>query len=253
MELGLRGRKAVVTGGTRGIGRSIAEALAAEGCDVGICARNPVDVAETVASLQALGVRAAGAALDVADTTALRKFVADMSESLGGLDIYVANVSALGTTNDEETWRRSVEVDIIGTVAGIDAAIPDLERSGIGSVIMIITTGALQVFGPATPYPAVKAAGLAHMKYLSAQLAPRGVRVNAVSPGSIFFEGGVWDRRKRNEPERYERMLKLNPLGRFGRPEEVASAVVFLASPVASFITGTNLVVDGGSTTRIQN
>jgi 3-oxoacyl-[acyl-carrier protein] reductase len=145
-----------------------------------------------------------------------------------------------------------VDVDILGLVAGIDAAVPALEKTG-GAVVLVVTTGAVQVFGPPTPYPAVKAAGLAHMKYLSAQLAPRGVRVNAVSPGSIYFEGGVWDRRRQHEPERYERMLKLNPLGRFGKPEEVANAVLFLASPAASFITGTNLVVDGGSTTRIQN
>lgn len=253
MELGLRGRKALVTGATRGIGRAIAEALADEGCDVGICARNAVQVQDTVATLRARGVAAAGAALDVADTAALRRWVADMEAALAGLDIFVSNVSALGTVNDEATWRRSVEVDILGTVAGIDAAIPALQRSSCGAVVLIITTGAVQVFGPPTPYPAVKAAGLAHMKYLSAQLAPKGVRVNAVLPGSIFFEGGVWDRRKQNEPERYERMLRLNPMGRFGRADEVANAVLFLASPVASFITGTNLVVDGGSSSRIQN
>lgn len=253
MELDLRGKKALVTGGTRGIGRAIAEGFAAEGCDVGICARDAGQVQDAVNALQAMGVTAAGAAIDVADAAALRLWIADMDQALGGIDIFVANVSALGTVNEEASWRRSVEVDLLGTVNGINAVLPVLERSQAAAIVMIITSGAVQVFGPPTPYPAVKAANLAHMKYLSAHLAPKGIRVNAVSPGSIYFEGGVWDRRRQNEPERYERMLKLNPMGRFGKPEEIASAVLFLASPISAFTSGTNLVVDGGSTVRIQN
>jgi 3-oxoacyl-[acyl-carrier protein] reductase len=253
MELGLRGKTAVITGGTRGIGRAIAFGFAAEGCDVGICARTAEQVADTVTALEATGIKAAGDALDVADGEAVRRWIAHMNEAFGGFDIFVANVSAQGTINDEPTWRRSVDVDILGTVNALNAALPVVERSDAGAVVMIITSGAVQVFGPPTPYPAVKAANLAYMKYLSAQYAPRGVRINAVSPGSIYFEGGVWDRRRQNEPERYERMLKLNPMGRFGKPEEIANAVVFLASPASAFTAGTNLVVDGASTVRIQN
>ena len=253
MDLSLQGKNAVVTGGTRGIGRAIAEGLADEGCNVGVCARNGDEVAATVAALKAKGVAAFGAAVDVADGVALRHWVADMETSLGGLDIYVSNVSAQGGTMDEDCWRRSFDVDTMGAVIGIEAALPHLEKSEAGAVVMIITTGALQVFPPRKPYAVVKAANLAYMKYLSYDCAPNGVRVNAVSPGSIFFVGGVWDRRRVNEPEKYQRMIALNPTGRMGRPEEVANAVVFLASPAASFITGTNLVVDGTSTTRIQN
>ncbi len=253
MELGLAGRKALITGATRGIGRAIAEAFAREGCDVGICARDAAQVEEAVGALRALGVNAAGAVADVGDAGSLGAWVGQMEAVLGGIDIFVANVSALGTGTDATAWRRSIEIDLLGTVAGIEAALPAIERSEAGSVVLISTSGAVQVYGPVTPYPVVKAGGLAYMKYLSAQLAPKGIRVNAVSPGSIYFEGGVWDRRRQHEPERYERMLKLNPLGRFGRPEEVANAVVFLASGAASFISGTNLVVDGASTVRIQN
>jgi 3-oxoacyl-[acyl-carrier protein] reductase len=253
MELGLKGRKAVITGATRGIGRAIAEAFAREGCGVGICARNSGQVAETVEALRALGVKAAGAALDLAHVEATRDWVADMAAQLGGIDIFVSNVSALGTTNDDATWRRSVEIDLLGAVAGVEAALPFVEKSDAGSITIINTTGSVQVWGPRTPYPVVKAGLLAYMKYLSAEMAPRGVRVNSVSPGSIFFEGGVWDRRKQQEPERYERMLRLNPMGRLGRPEEVAAAVLFLSSTAASFVAGTNLVVDGAATVRIQN
>lgn len=253
MELGLKGQRAVITGATRGIGRAIADAFAAEGCSVGICARNADQVQTTVAALRARGVAAAGAAIDVADVPALRAWIADMAAALGGIDILVSNVSALGTSNNDESWQRSVEVDLIGTVAGIEAALPFVGKSRAGSIVMINTSGSVQVWGPRTPYPVVKAGQLAYMKYLSVECAPMGVRVNAVSPGSIFFEGGVWDRRRQNEPERYERMLQLNPTGRFGRPEEVANAVVFLSSTAASFISGTNLVVDGAATLRIQN
>jgi 3-oxoacyl-[acyl-carrier protein] reductase len=253
MDLGLKGRKTLVTGGTRGIGRAIAEAFAAEGCDVGLCARDRSEVAAAVAALEARGVRAAGEALDIADTAAVQRWIARMDTALGGFDILVANVSALGTSNDAATWRRSVEVDLLGTVGTVETALPVIARSDAGAVVMINTTGSVQVWGPTTPYPVVKAGGLAYMKYLSMQLAPQGIRVNAVSPGSIFFEGGVWDRRKREEPERYERMLRANPMGRLGRPEEVARAVLFLASPAASFISGTNLAVDGAATVRIQN
>ncbi|MSP48178.1 MAG: SDR family oxidoreductase [Alphaproteobacteria bacterium] len=254
MDLKLKGRKAIVTGGSRGIGRAIAEAFADEGCDVGICARGEDGVKAAVAALRAKGVKAVGEAVDIADGDAVRRWVANMDKALGGFDIYVSNVSALSVaTADEAGWRHALDVDVMGTVNGVEAALPVIERSDAGSVIFIATTGAVQVYGPRKPYPSVKSAILAYMKHLSHDVAKKGIRVNAVSPGSIFFEGGVWDLRKRNEPERYERMLKLNPLGRFGKPEEVAAGVVFLASPVSGYTSGTNLVIDGASTIRIQN
>lgn len=252
MKLDLEGKNVLITGATKGIGRAIAEAFANEGANIGICARNKDEVAETVAAFNARGVKAVGAAADMADGDAVRGWVEDMAARLGGVDAYVNNVSALGTTTDRETWMRSIEIDILGLVAGCEAVLPHLvERKG--SLVMINTTGAVQVFAKTTPYPVVKAGGLAYMKYLSFEYAHTGVRINAVSPGSIFFEGGVWDRRRIHEPERYQRMLDLNPMGRFGKPEEVANAVLFLSSGAASFISGTNLVVDGAASVRIQN
>jgi 3-oxoacyl-[acyl-carrier protein] reductase len=252
MDLNLKGKNVLITGASRGIGRSIADGFAREGANVAICARDASGVSATVKALQALGVKATGKSVDAGDPAALRTWVDESRAVLGGVDCYVANVSALGTSTDAETWRRSLEIDITGMIAGVEAALPSLEASK-GSIVMVNTTGAVQVFGPPTPYPVVKAGALAYMKYLANFIAHKGIRVNAVSPGSIFFEGGVWDRRRINEPERFERMEKLNPMGRMGRPEEVANAVLFLASSAASFISGTNLVVDGALTARVQN
>lgn len=252
MNLDLQGKNVLITGATKGIGRAIAETFADEGANVAICARNKDEVAATVEALKAHGVKAFGAAADAGDPDAVRAWVADMAEQLGGVDAYVGSVSALGTTTDQETWIRSLNVDILGMVAGCEAVLPHVEGTK-GSIVLVNTTGAVQVFGKPTPYPVVKAGALAYMKYLSYAVAGTGVRVNAVSPGSIFFEGGVWDRRRVNEPERYQRMLDLNPMGRFGKPHEVANAVVFLSSSAASFSSGTNLVVDGAASVRIQN
>lgn len=254
MDLKLRGRKAIVTGGSRGIGRAIAECFADEGCDVGICARGADGVKTAVEALKKKGVRAFGEAIDIGKGDEIRRWVANMDKALGGFDIYVSNVSALSVAGgDEAGWRHALDVDVMGTVNGVEAALPVLEKSDCASVIFIATTGAVQVYGPRKPYPSVKSAVLAYMKHLSHDVAKLGIRANAVSPGSIYFEGGVWDQRKKNEPERYERMLKLNPLGRFGKPEEIGAAVVFLASPVSGYTSGTNLVIDGASTVRIQN
>lgn len=252
MDLQLKGKTALITGATKGIGRRIAEGFAREGANVGICARNADGVAATVEALRATGVKATGSAVDVGDPAAVRAWIEECAAYFGGIDCYVANVSVLGGIADEAGWRRSLDVDILGMVSGVEACLPRLEASK-GSVVMINTVGSLEVMGTPRPYGVVKAAGLAYMKYLANFVAPRGVRVNAVSPGSIFFEGGIWDNRRINEPARYESMLKRNPMGRMGKPEEVANAVLFLSGAPASFITGANLVVDGALTVRIQN
>ncbi|HLJ64839.1 MAG TPA: SDR family oxidoreductase [Stellaceae bacterium] len=252
MDLQLKGLKAVVTGGTRGIGRAIVEGLAAEGCDVALCARDASAVEETVTALRARGVKSWGAAVDVAATASLRGFVADAAQAFGGLDIFVANVSALTMGMDEASWRHAFEIDVLGTIAGIEAALPHLEKSGKGSVVVIGTVAASEVVGPTRPYSSVKAALVPYVKSLAINLARKKVRVNLVSPGTIYFKGGVWHQREVNAPELYKAALARNPTGRMGTPAEVADAVVFLASPRSSFTSGANLIVDGAVTQRVQ-
>ena len=252
MDLGLKGKKAVVTGGTRGIGRAIASLLAAEGCDVAICARHKNAVEETVATLARAGVRATGGAVDVADLPALRRWVGEAAEALGGLDIFVANVSALAQGMDEEAWRKGFEIDVMGTVFGIEAALPILEKSSAGAIVVVGSTAMAEVYGPTRSYAAVKATIIPYVKGVARNLAAKGVRANVVSPGNVYFKGGVWNIVEERNPEMFASMLARNPTGRMGTPEEVANAVVFLASPRASFITGTNLIIDGALTQRVQ-
>jgi len=252
LDLGLAGRKAIVTGGSRGIGRAICELLAEEGCDIALCARGAAGVEEAAAVLAGKGVKAYGGVVDVADTKALRGWVAEMAGKLGGLDIFIANVSALAQTMDEESWRRSLDVDIMGTVAGVEAAIPFLEKSSAGSIVVIGTTGAVEIAGAPRPYASVKAALVPYVKALARNLAPKGVRANMLSPGNVYFKGGVWSTVEENSPELFRMMVSRNPMGRMCTPQEVANAVVFLASPRAGFITGTNLIIDGALTQRVQ-
>ncbi len=252
MDLGLRGKRAIVTGGTRGIGRAIVELLADEGCDVALCARGRAGVDEAVAAVAGKGVKAHGGVVDVADTPALRRWVGEAAARLGGLDIAVANVSALAQAMDEDSWRRSLEIDVMGTVAGIEAALPFLEKSAAGAIVVIGTTGAVEIAGAPRPYASVKAALVPYVKALARNLAAKGVRANMVSPGNVYFKGGVWNAVEQQNPELFQTMLSRNPMGRMGTPAEVADAVVFLASPRASFITGTNLIIDGALTQRVQ-
>lgn len=251
MDLGLKGMKALVTGGTRGIGRAIAETLADEGCAIGVCARNEEEVSQTVEALKAKGVEATGAVADVSDGPVLKDWVNASAEALGGVDIYVSNVSAMGMSSDESTWRTSFDVDIMGTVNGVDAATPHLIKSGKGAIVVVGTVASVEV-GGVQPYGAVKAALLVYVKGLANSLAKKKVRANTVSPGSVYFKGGVWERIEQGMPDMYKATLKRNKLGRMANPQDVANAVTFLASPAAEFITGTNLLVDGAITNRVQ-
>jgi 3-oxoacyl-[acyl-carrier protein] reductase len=247
MELGLSGKRFLVTGGTRGIGRAVVEGLLAEGADVAFCARSPEGVAAAQAELSADGSIAFGTVVDVADQAAVADWVASSAEALGSIDGVVANVSALS-----DDWRSSIDVDLMGTISVVDAALPHLLDSGDGSIVTISSVSGREIDVFAGPYGTVKAAIIHYTQGLAYQLAGKGVRANTVSPGNTYFPGGVWPSIEENDPELFAASLALNPTGRMATAKEVANAVVFLSSAAASFIAGTNLVVDGALTRGVQ-
>lgn len=248
MDLGLRNKNVIVVGATRGIGRAIAECFAGEGANVAFCARNSAMVKQAVADLKKKGApEVYGESVDVADTNAFGDWIRSTAEFFDGAHAYVWNVSA-----QSFDWRQSCEVDLLSCVAGVDAVVPLLERSGAGSIVAIASQAALVSVPSYKAYSAVKAGLISYMSSLSVELAPRGIRVNTVSPSEIYFAGGFWERIKTEDPQLYASALAKNPFGRFGTPEEVARAVLFLSSPAASFISGTNLLVDGASKQHVQ-
>jgi 3-oxoacyl-[acyl-carrier protein] reductase len=251
MDLGLKGKKVAVTGGSKGIGRAIAEGFGAEGAGVSICARNAAEVEATVAALKAKGVKAFGRALDVADGPALAAWVAAGADALGGLDALVCNVSALAVGDSAESWQKSFSVDMMHTVNAVQVAVPFLEKSSSGSIVLISSVSGFEVDFAAGSYGAIKAALIHYAKGLSRQLVGKGIRVNCVSPGNTYFDGGIWQNIEKNMPDLFASTLKVNPTGKFGTAEEVANGVVFISSPMASRISGTNLVIDGALTVAV--
>ena len=250
MDLKLKDRKAIVTGATRGIGLRIARQLADEGVHLGICARTAPAVEETVAELKKKGIDVVGDVIDVTDAESYPAWIKSAAERLGGLDIFVSNVSAGPTEAGETGWRNLFEADILGAVRGCEASLPFLRKSDAGSIVLIASISGVMAKALQAPgihaYGACKAALIAYGAQISKDLAKEGIRVNMVSPGAIYFEGGPWDFVKQNAPDVYEDAVAHSVIGRLGTPEEVASTVVFLASPVSSFTTSQNLHVDGG-------
>jgi 3-oxoacyl-[acyl-carrier protein] reductase len=253
MDLQLKGKTAVVTGASRGIGRSIAEGFADEGANVAICARNAEQVAEAVSALQGRGVRAWGKAVDIADGPAIKAFVGEAAAELGGIDVLVSNASALVQGNGEDAWQAMFDVDVMGAVRTWEAARPHLEKAAAerGDAAFLITSSisAAETDNP-NCYGAMKAALIHFAKGVARESAQKHVRCNVVSPGTVFFEGGVWGNVKQGAPAFFEQMIKRNPTGRMATPEEIAAATVFLASPRSAFTTGINMVVDGAISRR---
>jgi NAD(P)-dependent dehydrogenase (short-subunit alcohol dehydrogenase family) len=241
----------LVTGGSKGIGRAIAETFAAEGANVSICARNATDVDATVAALKTEGVQAFGRALDVADESALRSWITAAATEFGGIDALVCNVSALAVGDTADTWEKSFRIDMMHAVHAVAAAVPFLEKSSSASIVLISSVSGFEVDFAAGSYGAMKAALIHYAKGLSRQLVAKGIRVNCVSPGNTYFHGGIWHTIEKDAPDLFSSTLKANPTGKFGTAAEVATGVVFISSPAASRISGTNLVIDGALTVAV--
>ncbi|WP_027572125.1 SDR family NAD(P)-dependent oxidoreductase [Bradyrhizobium sp. WSM1743] len=255
MDLGLKGKNAIVLGGTRGIGRAIAATLAGEGANVAVCARNADQVAATVAELKASGVSATGGPVDVTDGAALKSWIEAAAKELGGIDMLFSNAGAMAQGHDPASWEQNFRLDVLGAVHAFDAARPFLETSGASSgdaAFVIISSISAAQADSASSYGPIKAALIHMAKGLARQYAKKKIRVNVVSPGTVYFKGGVWEMIEQNMPERYQDAMKRNPTGRMATPQEIASAAVFLASPVSGFTTGSNLVVDGAISNRVN-
>jgi len=245
MELGLRGTGVAITGGSRGIGLEIARCFAEEGANVAICAREAAPLEHASDQLRALGGKVFSQRCDVAEPDAPGEFLRAARNALGEVGVLVNNASGFGFDDDDASWRRGFDVDLMSAVRASRIVAPWMIDRGARAIVHILTTAALEAPGPAA-YSALKAAMLSHAKNLAVELAPRGVRVNCVAPGAIEFPGGIWDRMKQHAPERYTGMRSMIPFGRMGTPQEVARTVVFLASPAAGYVTGALLTVDGG-------
>jgi NAD(P)-dependent dehydrogenase (short-subunit alcohol dehydrogenase family) len=251
MDLGLKGTSVLVTGGSKGIGLAVAELFAEEGANVAICARNADEVGKVVKALAMKGVKAWGRAIDVADPAALKAWVEGAAAEFGGIDTIVCNVSALAVGDTPETWEKSFRTDMMHTVNSVAAAKSYLERSKSASIVIISSVSGFEVDFAAGSYGAIKAALIHYSKGLSNQLITKGIRVNVVSPGNTYFEGGIWNNIERGMPDLFKTAMSLNPTGRMGTAEEVAAGVVFLASPAASRVSGTNLIIDGALTKAV--
>jgi 3-oxoacyl-[acyl-carrier protein] reductase len=232
MNIDLKGKRAVICGASRGIGRAIALACAEAGASVSICARGAEALEKTRADMAAHGQKAHAAPCDLAEKDQIDRYIAGAAEALGGIDILVNNASAFATTDDEAGWGGSLAVDLLATVRATLAATPFLEQSGAGAILNISSISAFHPSVRTTPYGVAKAAVVQYTQNRAAALAKKGVRVNCICPGS--------------NPQLYNAILRSIPFGRLGHPEEVARVALFLLSPLANWVTRQTISVDGG-------
>lgn len=252
MDLKLQGKRAIVPASTRGILRRVVDQLVDEGCDVAICSRSDDTVSKALRELSGGRGRAIGRACDVLDKDEYEAWIAESAAELGGVDIFIPGVSAGGGQDSERNWWKNFEVDVLSTVRGCEAVLPFMEAGGGGAITFVTTTASLETFGGPQAYNALKASLLVYAKQLGQQVGQHQIRVNCVSPGPIYFEGGVWEMLEDTMAKWFQKTVRDHPEGRLGTPEEVANCIVFISSPAASWVSGTNMVVDGGFTKRVQ-
>ncbi|MGE0700919.1 MAG: SDR family NAD(P)-dependent oxidoreductase [Hyphomicrobiaceae bacterium] len=246
MQFDFKGKRAVICGGSRGIGRSIAETLARDGAAVSICARGKAGLDEAAAALAKHGTKVHASPCDLADGEQVRAYVKAAGEALGGIDILVNNASGFGHTDDEAGWAAGLNIDVMATVRASQTAIPFMEKAGGGAIVNISSISGFAASVRSAPYAAVKAAINNYTSSQALALSPKRIRVNAIAPGSIEFPGGIWEQRKTQNPTLYNNTLKSIPWGRMGHPEEIANVAAFLSSDLASWVTGQTVIVDGG-------
>jgi 3-oxoacyl-[acyl-carrier protein] reductase len=245
MDLQLKGKNAIVTGGSKGIGRGIALNLAQEGANIAICARGKEALKETEKELLDKGVKVIALTCDVGNNKQLDDFLDKVKDQFGTVDILVNNVSALSLGDEHSDWEASIKVDLMGSVRGTQKVIPWMKEAGSGNILFISSISGLEAGSPPA-YAAAKAALISYSKTIAIQLAQENIRVNTISPGSVEFPGGLWEQIKTANPPFYEMALNSIPSGRLGTPDEVGKVATFVVSPAASWLVGTCLAVDGG-------
>jgi len=247
-DLGLKGRRVVVAGGSRGLGLHTALTFAAAGASVSICARGAADLEMARGRIAAHAVTAYAGLCDLADLGSIETYVADAATALGGIDILVNNATGKASSGAEEDWAASLGIDVLATVRVCRAAQPHLEK-GTNPAIVNISSRTAFAAAPMTPaYGAAKAAVMHFTRSQAAALARKAIRANCVAPSSLEFAGGWWDKCRVDNPDLYTRTQASFPFGRFGTPEDIARVILFLASPLSGWITGQTLLADGGQT-----
>lgn len=245
MQINLSGKKALIAGGTRGIGLAIAKMFVEAGADVSICGRTSSSLDEALIKLKANGRKVIGTQCDLSQAEEIKAWVNQSAQELGGIDILINNASGFGRTDDEKGWELSINVDLMATVRACHAALPYIEKQG-GSIVHISSISGMKASVRTPPYGAVKAALIEYTQTQALALAAKKIRVNCIAPGSIDFAGGTWDIARTENPKLYQKTLESIPSGRFGTPEEIAKVGLFLVSDLASWVTGQTIAVDGG-------